>query len=61
MRRVFTADLSDTQVQSVFRAARFGDRTRCPECGYARKLWQFEDGRWRYKRCRKRFGLLTDT
>jgi transposase len=61
MRRVFTADLSDTQVRSVFRAARFGDRTRCPECGYARKLWQLEDGRWRCKRCRKRFGLLTDT
>lgn len=61
MRRVFTAGLSDTQVRSIFRAARFGDRTRCPRCGYARKLWQLEDGRWRCKRCRKRFGLLTDT
>ena len=61
MRRVFTANLSDTQIRSIFRAARFRDRTRCPRCGYARKLWQLQDERWRCKRCRKRFGLLTDT
>lgn len=61
MRRVFTADVSDTRTRSIFRAARFGNRTRCPRCGYARELWQLEDGRWRCKRCRKRFGLLTDT
>ncbi len=61
MRRVFTGNLSNARIRSLFRAARFGDRTRCPRCGYARKLWQLEDGRWRCKRCRKRFGLLTDT
>lgn len=61
MKRYFTAHLSDTQIESIFRAARFGDRTRCPRCGYARKLWRLDDGRWRCKRCRKRFGLLTDT
>lgn len=61
MRRVFTAGLSDTRIRTIFRAARFGDRTRCPRCDYARQLWQLEDGRWRCKRCRKRFGLLTDT
>lgn len=61
MRRAFTSHLSDTQIRSIFRAARFGDRTRCPRCGYARKLWPLDDDRWRCKRCRKRFGLLTDT
>ena len=61
MRRVFTNQLSDARIRSIFRAARFGDRTRCPRCGNARKLWQLEDGRWRCPRCRKRFGLLTDT
>lgn len=61
MKRFFTADLSDAQVEAIFRAVRFGDRTRCPRCGYTRKLWQLDDGRWRCKRCRKRFGLLTDT
>lgn len=61
MQRVFTQAVSDTQIRSLFRAARFGDRTRCPGCGHARKLWQLGDDRWRCGRCRKRFGLLTDT
>ena len=61
MRRFFTSHLSDARIGSIFRAARFGDRTRCPRCGNARKLWRLEDGRWRCPRCRKRFGLLTDT
>ena len=61
MRRVFTSDLSRTRIRSILRAARFGDRTRCPECGYTRKFWRLDDGRWRCKRCRKRFGLFTDT
>jgi transposase-like protein len=61
MQRVFTQQFSDTHVRSVFRAARFGARTRCPRCGYARKLWVLGDGRWRCKRCETRFGLTTDT
>ncbi len=61
MRRAFTSHLSDAQIRSIFRAARFGDRTRCPRCGYTRKLWRLEDERWRCSRCQKRFGLLTDT
>lgn len=61
MQRFFTQNLSDTRIRSIFRAARFGGRTQCPRCGFARKLWQLEDGRWRCGRCRKRFGLLTDT
>ena len=61
MRRFFTSHLSDTRIRSIFRAARFGDRTRCPRCGNARRLWPLGDGRWRCQRCRKRFGLLTDT
>ena len=61
MRRVFTSDVTDTQVRSIFRAARFGDRTRCPGCDYARRLWKLGDDRWRCGRCRERFGLLTGT
>jgi transposase-like protein len=61
MRRVFTSDLSITRAERILRAARFGGRTRCPECGFTRKFWRLEDGRWRCKRCRKRFGLFTDT
>lgn len=61
MRRIFTSDLSDTRIRSIFRAARFGDRTRCPGCDYARGFWRLQDGRWRCKRCRKRFGLLSGT
>jgi transposase len=61
MRRFFTSHLSDTRIRSIFRAARFGDRTRCPRCGNARRLWPLDDGRWRCQRCRKRFSLLTGT
>ena len=61
MQRVFTSNLTDTRVRSIFRAARFGDRTRCPSCNYARRLWELGDDRWRCGRCRKRFGLLTGT
>jgi len=61
MQRFFTQDLSSARIRSLFRAARFGRRTRCPGCGFERKFWPLEDGRWRCGRCRKRFGLLTDT
>lgn len=61
MRRVFTSDLSGTRILSILRAARFGDRTRCPGCGYTRKLWRRAEDRWRCGRCRKRFGLFTGT
>ncbi len=54
MRRFSTSHLSDTRFRSIFRAARFGGRTRCPHCGNARKLWHLDDGRWRCQRCRKR-------
>ncbi len=59
MRRVFTADVSDTRAERIFRAIRFGPRTRCIECGFTRKLWKLPDGRWQCKRCGKQFGLLT--
>lgn len=60
MRRVFTSDLSDTRVERVFRAIRFGSRTRCIDCSFARKLWTLSDGRWECKRCGKQFRLLSD-
>lgn len=59
MRRVFTGDVSDTRAERILRAIRFGSRTQCVECGFARKLWKLPDGRWQCKRCGKQFGLLT--
>ena len=61
MRRVFTSDLSDTRVRALARAIRFGNRTRCIDCAYTRKLWRLADGRWECKRCGKLFGLLSGT
>lgn len=43
MDRVFRSDLSVTRVEKVFPAARFEDRTRCPECWYTRKLWGLKE------------------
>lgn len=61
MKRVFTRGQSDTRIERVFRAIRFGPRTKCIDCGFARKLWKLQDGRWECQRCGKQFGLLTDT
>lgn len=61
MKQVFTSGLSDARIRSTFRAARFGSRTRCPECGYTRKLWKLSDDRWRCGRCRHRFSLTSGT
>lgn len=46
MKQVFTANMTRTQIHRIWRAAYFGDRTRCPQCGYARKLWTLTDARW---------------
>ena len=59
MKRVFTADVSDTRAERIFRAIRFGARTKCIECGFTRKFWRLPDGRWECKRCGKQFGLFT--
>lgn len=61
MKQVFTGDLTCTQIHRVWRAAYFGDRTRCPRCGFARKLWTLGDDRWQCPRCHKKFRLGTDT
>jgi len=61
MKQVFTADLTRTQIHRIWRAAYFGDRTRCPQCGSARKLWTLSDDRWQCPRCHKKFTLGTDT
>lgn len=62
MERVSTSDLSTRCVESIFRAACFGERTRCPENGYPGKSWRLDDEPWRCcKQCRKRFAVLTDT
>lgn len=61
MRRVFTSELSDTRVRGLARAIQFGDRTRCIDFGYTRKLWRQADVRWECKRCGNLLGLLSGT
>ena len=64
MLRAFTRGLSDARIRSVFRAARFGGRTRCPQCGNTRDLWPLKGAkspRWRCPQCRERFDLLSGT
>lgn len=61
MNKVFTGNLTRARIRSILRAEKFGDRTRCPNCSYERKLWSLGDGRWQCPRCSKKFGLLTDT
>lgn len=61
MHRVFTAGLSRAQIRSILYTKRFGDRTTCPSCAYKHQFWKLSDDRWQCKRCRKKFGLLTDT
>lgn len=61
MDRVFTRHLSNAKIRSTWRTTRFGVRTRCPQCDFSRKMWTLGDDRWRCPRCRKTFGLRTDT
>lgn len=59
MKRVFTQSMTRTQIKRRWRAEKFGDRTRCPHCGYTRKLWELEEDRWECSRCERQFGLFT--
>jgi len=61
MQQVLTAYVTRTQIPRILRAAYFGDRTRCPQCGFTRKLWPLSDDRWQCPRCYKKFTLGTDT
>jgi len=61
MQHVFTRGFTRTQIDRVWRAARFGGRTRCIQCGQSRKFWKLSDGRWQCTRCKKKFGWLTDS
>ena len=61
MKQTFTSELTDTQIHRIWRAAYFGNRTRCPRCNYARKFWALGDDRWQCPRCHKKFHLGTDT
>lgn len=61
MDRRFTGSMSFTQVKRLWREAKFGDRTRCPYCGYERKFWTLSDERWKCSRCRRKFGLFTQS
>lgn len=53
--------MSRTRIRAILRAEKFGDRTRCPNCSYQRKLWSLSDDRWQCARCKKKFSLLTAT
>lgn len=59
MQRIFTANRSRTRIKSIWRAEKFGDRTRCPYCQYSRKMWSIGEERWKCPRCRREFGLFT--
>lgn len=59
MKRVFTHHLTCTQIKRRWRAKKFGDRTRCPHCNYARNHWEIEPDQWMCARCERKFGLLT--
>lgn len=59
MKRAFTQTQTCAQIKRRWRAAKFGDRTRCPHCDYARKLYQLEPDRWECSRCGRQFGLFT--
>lgn len=61
MQHVFTRGFTHTQVNRFWRAARFGGRTRCIQCDWTRGFWKLADGRWQCKRCKKKFGWVTDT
>src|SRR5699024_3870940 len=61
MRHIFIQGFTNTQLHAICREARFGGRTRCIRCGWTRKFWNLADGRWQCKRCKKKFGWLTDT
>lgn len=61
METIFTSDKSRTRIITILRAKSFGGRTRCRHCGYTRKHWKIGDRRWKCKRCRKKFGILTNS
>lgn len=61
MNHIFTQGFTDTQLHTIWRAAKFGGRTRCIRCGWERKFWHLSDGRWQCSRCKKKFNWLTDT
>lgn len=59
MKRVFTQSKSRAQIKRLWRARKFGDRTRCPHCAYSRKLWDTDTDQWMCPRCERKFGLFT--
>jgi transposase len=61
METVFSEKFTRAQIRSIWRTSFFGDRTTCPRCDYQHKHWQLDDDRWRCARCKKTFGLRTDT
>lgn len=61
MNKTLTTNFSRVQIKSILNTKRFGDRITCPECNYKHKFWQLSNDRWQCPRCKKKFGLLTDT
>ena len=52
---------SCTKSEAYFRAARWGGKRRCPECGFQRRIHHLGDGRFRCGRCGYRFREFTGT
>lgn len=61
MKTVFSNEITFAQVKRIFRKKVFGDRTCCRHCGYTGKQWAIGEDRWKCKRCRKKYGILTNT
>jgi len=61
MKTVFTSDTTFARVKRIFRKKIFGDRTCCRHCGYTGKQWSIGEERWKCKRCRRKYGILTNT
>lgn len=52
---------NNTKSRGYFRAKRWEDRRHCPQCGYERKIYHRQDGRYICKRCSRTFSEFTAT
>jgi len=59
MKRIFTAKESCTRIRALWRAEKFGNRTRCLHCEYERNFWSLSKDKWKCPKCLKKFGIFT--
>src|SRR3989338_5978742 len=56
----FTKHFTVSQINKVFRHAKFSERTHCPRCN-SRRISLVSDGRFLCRRCHYLFSLTTNT